>query len=291
MDRVEFSPAKINLNLHILGRQPDGYHALFSLVCFADYGDKLTFTVGGCADGLEVRGPFGSDITGENIILKASALLRDEVKGLPFGTFTLEKNLPVASGMGGGSANAAAALRLLSDYVPDDFADDFTAQRWQKIALQLGADVPVCLQGETVYMSGIGEKLTAATGVPSCYGVLVNPLIGVSTAKVFQKLAAAPYDIKNSTQTDTWFDPKIQSFEHYLSATHNDLEKPALQIAPVIKEVITALQQQEGCFLSRMSGSGATCFGLFETSKMANDAVVNIKEYSNNWWIKSALLG
>ncbi len=285
MGLTEFSPAKINLNLHVLGRRPDGYHEIFSLVGFASYGDELSFEAGGMQDRLVINGSFAADIDGENIILKAARLLREQNPGIPFGLFTLNKNLPVASGMGGGSSNAAAALRLLSPYTSSGYG----LGRLSELALELGADVPVCLMGEAVYMSGIGEKIEPAFGIAPQYALLVNPLVKVSTAQVFEKLQARRIT-GNPVVSEGWYCRPSQhkDFQSYLLQTENDLEQPAQQLEPQITVALEMLKTQEGCFLSRMSGSGATCFGLFDSKENALVAAKVIKGKKGDWWVVNA---
>ncbi len=287
MKQTEFSPAKINLNLHILGRRRDGYHELFSLVCFADYGDKVVFEPGGQEDQLIVSGHFADKIKGENSILQAAKLLREKVLHLPYGMFSLEKNLPVSSGMGGGSANAAAALRLLFSYTPASFSkEDKTA-----LALQLGADVPVCLQGQSVYMSGIGEKIEPFIQSQPFYAVLVNPLVPVSTGDIFTRLQAAALKDAPMEKIEALKCEPAGDMTSYLQGTWNDLERPAIKVEPKIARVLEVLKQQNGCFLSRMSGSGATCFGLFHHKAEAELAQKRLTNAAPEWWIKSTVLG
>jgi 4-diphosphocytidyl-2-C-methyl-D-erythritol kinase len=272
---TEAAPAKVNLYLRVTGRRADGYHLLDSLVVFAGAGDLLRATPAD-ALALHVEGPFAAGLTGEpdNLVLRAARALAAEA-GVPArARLVLHKNLPVASGIGGGSADAAAALRLLSrlwDLRPDPSV-------MARLALSLGADIPVCLAGRASRMSGIGEQLTAAPHLPECGILLVNPGVAVATADVFRarhgdwsspaRLAAA------------WSD--APSMADDLRSLRNDLEPAAVALQPAIGEVLAVLAVMPSCLLARMSGSGATCFGLFETPEAAARAAAGMRHPS--WW-------
>jgi 4-diphosphocytidyl-2-C-methyl-D-erythritol kinase len=280
------APAKVNLFLHIGSRRDDGYHNLESLAVFARVSDELSFA---SADelSLEIDGPFASDLHAEknNLVLRAARALGEyaamKSKREKTGAhIRLTKNLPVASGIGGGSADAAATLRgltLLWDLHIDK-------EMLGSIALLLGADVPVCLLSKPSWMEGVGERVTPIFGIPELPMVLVNPRIAVSTAHIFGAL-------KERTGTGQVPKPKnirdAKTLANYLRATANDLEAPAMEEAPIINDVITALSSS-GALLSRMSGSGATCFGLFENQDDANKAAVTISNAHPNWWITAA---
>jgi len=262
------APAKVNLFLHVTGKRPDGYHLLDSLVVFPAIGDVLSVEPAETLS-LNITGPFGGTLAAEpdNLVLRAARALN------PGGgaAVTLVKNLPVASGIGGGSADAAAALRLLSRF-------------WgletplHERALSLGADVPVCLASTSTRMSGIGEILRPAPRLPPFGIVLCNPGIAVSTAAIFRARQAAfscPADLPES-----W--PNAAAMAESLAQLTNDLEAPALAIAPAIGDVLAALRTLPGCLLARMSGSGATCFAIFPTASAAADAAAAMTH--PGWW-------
>ncbi len=265
---IEPAPAKVNLFLHVTGRRDDGYHLLDSLVVFAGIGDVLHAQPANELS-LGLAGPFGSTLAGEpdNLVLRAARALGGDGARL-----RLEKNLPVASGIGGGSADAAAALRLLCrmwKLTPPDLPG---------IALTLGADVPVCLAGRPSRMSGIGERLGPAPGIPICGLVLVNPGVAVATADVFRARRgdwSAPAELPHS-----W--PDVGAMARDLRDLRNDLQSPAIALHPTIGDVIAALAAAPGCRLARMSGSGATCFGLFDNPVVAADAASRLRR--PDWW-------
>ena len=278
---TERAHAKINLALHIIGRRPDGYHELDSIVAFADVADVLT--IAPAADvSISLSGPFANDLPpdGENIVLTAWRLLADyaQKKNIPFSPvkFQLEKNLPVAAGIGGGSTDAAAALRGLIQY----FSLSISSRDLNNLALQLGADVPVCLLQKTSRMRGIGEIIESINiDLPSGI-VLVNPRIPAPTSKVFGYL---------NLQCGQSFGTPISD----LSNAHgwrNDLTAPATKIVPVIASVLASLDSQKDITCSRMSGSGATCFGLAENSGQAKRAATNIKTRHPDWWVVATSL-
>ncbi|MGB1028036.1 MAG: 4-(cytidine 5'-diphospho)-2-C-methyl-D-erythritol kinase, partial [Rhodospirillaceae bacterium] len=289
--------AKINLHLHVLGKRSDGYHLLDSLAVFCGVHD--TITAEPAQDLLlSVTGPGSETLReeGDNLVLRAARALRDCVleggywpdadKGAPppaLGAhLTLIKRLPVASGIGGGSSDAAATLRALMalwDCTPPPSALD-------PLATGLGADVPVCLKGRAALMAGIGEQLDPAPVLPECYMVLVNPGVAVSTPAVF-RARTGPY-----SEPSDWIRHKgmLDSAEDLAKACTlygNDLEPPAKTVAPVINDVLAALESQKGVLLARMSGSGATCFGLCATSTEAQDAVDRIRVNHPGWWAAS----
>ncbi len=272
---TEAAPAKVNLYLLVTGRRADGYHLLDSLVVFAGIGDVLEAAPSDTLS-LRVEGPFAAGLADEpdNLVLRAARALA-AVAGVPaHARLVLHKNLPVASGIGGGSADAASALRLLSrlwDLRPDPGA-------MARLALALGADVPVCLAGRAARMSGIGEQLAVAPHMPDCGILLVNPGVAVATADVFRARRGAwssPAPLPAS-----W--PDAASLADHLRQLHNDLEPAAVALQPVIGKVLGALGAIPGCRLARMSGSGATCFGLFDTPEIAARAA-QIRH--PGWWI------
>jgi 4-diphosphocytidyl-2-C-methyl-D-erythritol kinase len=271
------APAKVNLFLHVGDKRPDGYHALQSLVVFARTGDELTFSPDRELT-LALRGPFARVLEGDadNLVLKAARALQAHAGVTRGAAITLTKNLPVASGLGGGSADAAAALRGLSRLWELKLCDGAL----RKIGEGLGSDVPVCMSCKPQWMEGRGETLTDVKGIPAMPAVLVNPGIGVSTAKVFAAL-------KERRGTGLSLPPKMEAAAElvaYLTDTSNDLEAPARAIAPVIGEVLTALASQEGVLLTRMSGSGATCFALFDSDEAAERAARTVGERRREWW-------
>lgn len=278
---AEFAPAKVNLTLHVLGRRADGYHELESLVAFADVGDELTFTPGEALE-LVTRGPTAQAAgpEGDNLVLKAARLLAERVPGLRLGRFTLDKQLPVAAGLGGGSSDAAAALRLLARH--NGLALDDA--RIVEAARLTGADVPVCLDPRARVMRGIGEILSAPIALAPLPAVLVNPGVSVPTRDVFAKLAARPLAGKPAAS-----EPPI-SLDALLAA-RNDLEPPALAIQPVIAGVLAALRASGQCTLARMSGSGATCFALFANADSAAAAARTLSEKHPGWWVRATTLG
>lgn len=267
----ESAPAKINLALHVTGQRADGYHLLDSLVVFAAIGDGLSLAAAPDLS-LTVTGPLANGVpTGpENLILRAAALLPPDRAA----TITLDKHLPHAAGLGGGSADAAAALRGLARLWDCDLPD-------MSSVLTLGADVPVCLSSSPQRMRGIGEHLSPLPPLPPLWAVLVNPRVEVPTGAVFKGLASKHNPEMNAPEW-TGFD----DFIRWLSEQRNDLEPPALSIAPKVAQTLAALQHS-GAALSRMSGSGATCFGLFATAAHATDAARRIASAQPGWWVQN----
>lgn len=286
------APAKINLSLRILGRRADGYHELDSLVAFAGVGDQLTL-LPGAESGIAISGPFaeGLSVAADNLVLKAEVALRDQVPGLRSGRFLLVKRLPVASGIGGGSADAAAALRLLArlNGLPPDAPALYAA------AARIGADVPVCLAAKTRIMQGIGERLGSPLRLPRLFALLVNPGVAVETAAVFRNLGLQPGEaaIRPAPATDASWQghASAPSVIEALAATRNDLEAPARGATPVIADVLELLAELPGCRLARMSGSGATCFALFDDCRASTVAARTLARRQPGWWIKPTVLG
>jgi 4-diphosphocytidyl-2-C-methyl-D-erythritol kinase len=285
--RAERAPAKVNLTLHIVGRRPDGYHNLESLVVFASVGDTLTLMAGpGLL--LTVRGPTAgsSGALADNLVLKAADALAERVEGLKHGRFVLSKQLPVAAGLGGGSADAAAALRLLAHRNHLALDDE----RVCEAARVTGADVPVCLDPRPRLMSGIGNLLSPPLDLPRLASVLVNPRVAVPTRGVFEKLAATRAVLAAKVSED--YPPTDHAgLIEYLANHGNDLESPAIALQPVVAEVLEALRRLSGCWLARMSGSGATCFALFDSTKAAAAAARALRERKPGWWVRAAMLG
>ncbi|MGH6871040.1 MAG: 4-(cytidine 5'-diphospho)-2-C-methyl-D-erythritol kinase [Rhizomicrobium sp.] len=280
MAETVFAPAKINLTLHVGARRADSYHDLESLVVFADAGDSLQLLESDALT-LLIDGPFAGDLRNEpdNLVLRAARALAAGAGIVPAARIVLTKNLPVASGLGGGSADAAAALRGLSKLWRLGIAGAELAE----IAFGLGADVPACLAGVPVYMEGTGERLTQILDLPPLDFVLVNPGAAVSTAEVFARLDARS-GIGHPPPRFATRDALIG----YLDRDRNDLELPAGQIAPVIREAIAAICDHETALVVRMSGSGATCFGIFADQAAAQHAATKIATAHPDWWVKVA---
>jgi 4-diphosphocytidyl-2-C-methyl-D-erythritol kinase len=270
-----FAPAKVNLHLHVVGRRDDGYHLLDSLVVFAGVGDRLS--VSRNLDLLlAVVGPFAAGLAAEsdNLVLRAARGLADLVGMRATGAaLVLEKNLPVASGIGGGSADAAAALRLLCRFWG-------IAPGLDGLAHALGADVPVCLSGRPALMSGIGEILAPAPPLPKAGLVLVNPGVVVSTPAVFRARFGRFSEVA-CFPPEGWED--AASLAADLQDLRNDLQPAACSLAPMIGDALDALAAQPGCLLARMSGSGATCFGLFASAEVARQVAQGIRR--EGWWV------
>ncbi|HLA20038.1 MAG TPA: 4-(cytidine 5'-diphospho)-2-C-methyl-D-erythritol kinase [Pseudolabrys sp.] len=281
---IEQAPAKINLTLRVLGRRKDGYHELESLVTFADLADTLTLQPGGTA-ALDVGGPFAgpSGPLANNLVLKALAALRQRVDDLTSGHFLLEKKIPVAAGLGGGSADAAAALRLLArvnGIAPDD-------PRLMAAALAVGADVPVCLEARPRIMRGLGERLSAPLDLPALPAVLVNPSVSQATRAVFAKFILAPAGAESLADVPLGFNALIE----FLGRHSNDLSDAAIACVPTVAEVLDALRALPGARLARMSGSGPTCFALFASAGEAAAAAQRLKAAHTEWWIAPATFG
>jgi 4-diphosphocytidyl-2-C-methyl-D-erythritol kinase len=285
---IEEAPAKVNLTLAIHGRRVDGYHELESLVAFARCGDRLSLLPGE-PSGLSVSGPFAQAVgpTSDNLVLKAACALARQVSGLELGSFVLVKHLPVAAGVGGGSADAAAALRLLARANALDLAD----LRLADAAKATGADVPICVDPRPRTMRGIGEKLSDPLPLPRLAAVLVNPGVPVATREVFGALAAPRLSTPNATRRQAQVPLRREELLAFLRAHGNDLEAPAISIAPVIAEVLARLRAAPGCELARMSGSGGTCFGVFATEIVAMAAARAISATNPPWWVCSTVLG
>jgi 4-diphosphocytidyl-2-C-methyl-D-erythritol kinase len=292
--RAERAPAKINLTLHIAGRRPDGYHDLESLVVFARLGDTLSFAPGR-ALALAVRGPTAqaSGAIGDNLVLRAARALAERVDGLKLGRFELAKRLPVAAGLGGGSADAAAALRLLAR-ANRLAADD---PRLLDAARATGADVPVCLDPRPRVMRGIGDVLSGPIDLPRLPAVLVNPGVAVPTKDVFAawRLHRPEQTTQNSLMDFAAHAARPRRKPHEvieaLATCRNDLEASAMSIAPVICDVLDGLRALAGCRLARMSGSGASCFGLFGTARAATAAAHMLRAKNPKWWVRATTLG
>jgi 4-diphosphocytidyl-2-C-methyl-D-erythritol kinase len=277
------APAKVNLFLHVGAKRADGFHALQSLVAFTATGDELAFAPARDLT-LQIGGPFAAALAPEadNLVLKAGRALAAQAGIASGAAIVLTKNLPVALGIGGGSADCAAALRGLSQLWDLKLPPEILCE----IAAALGSDVPVCVASTPQWMEGRGEVLTPLHGVPALPAVLVNPGVAVPTGKVFAALATR-------RGTDLPLPPRFAGAGDliaYLKTTANDLEAPARQIAPAIGEVLDLLAAQEDVLLARMSGSGATCFALFGSEAAAASAARRICGKHAQWWISATRL-
>ena len=282
------APAKINLTLHVLRRREDGLHDLESLVAFAGASDALTLVRGGPL-ALALDGPT-ADPAGageDNLVLRAARALAERVSGLQAGAFHLTKRLPVAAGVGGGSADAAAALRLLAE--ANGLALD--DPRLLDAARTIGADVPVCLAPRARMMRGAGEAIGPALKLPPLFAVLVNPGVAVNTRDVFARMGLQPgaetgFGAHPEIMPGTGFDALVRM----LAKGRNDMEDAAIMLAPRISDVLAVVSAARGCRLARMSGSGATCFGLFEDCRAAARAAKVIARDHPGWWVKATAL-
>ncbi len=278
-----FAPAKVNLFLHVLSRRPDGYHELESLIVFAGIGDRLTVSPGPDLS-LRIDGPFAPALADEpvadNLIMRAARALADAAGIDPTGRVTLEKCLPVASGIGGGSADAAAALRLLAAH----WGINVDSQRMHEIGVALGADIPVCQASRPAYVTGIGEHVAPTPRLPGLWMVLVNSGTPVPTGPVFKGLDPAAMPGVCGPDVPHGAYGEADAFLAALRVTRNDLEGSARRVAPDIAQVLDALTAQPGCRLARMSGSGGTCFGLFTEQALADAAVEAIRTGQPSWW-------
>ncbi|MDQ0470369.1 4-(cytidine 5'-diphospho)-2-C-methyl-D-erythritol kinase [Labrys wisconsinensis] len=285
---TERAPAKVNLTLHVLGRRADGYHLLDSLVAFAARGDTLTLEPGPGLS-LRVTGPTAK-AAGEgtdNLVIRAAQALLARLPGLDTGRFHLLKRLPVAAGIGGGSSDAAAALRLLARanrLAPDD-------PHVAAAAREVGADVPVCLEARTRLMGGAGETLFPPLALPRLPTVLVNPRVPAPTAAVFRALGLQPGATIAAARQAFAEGLTRRDLIAVLREARNDLEAPAIAVAPVVREAIDLIGAQPTCRLARMSGSGATVFGLFDSCRAAAAAARALRAARPGWWVATTMVG
>lgn len=278
---IEHAPAKINLGLHVTGQRDNGYHELDMLVCFTKLGDAIHISPAK-HDGFSIQGPFASTLNGdatENLVTRARDLLRAHLESHHALTtpvhILLQKNLPVASGIGGGSADAAATLRgLLRHWDVTMHSETLTA-----LSLPLGADVPMCVASQPLTAKGIGEELTKLAHLPKLYMVLVNPLKAVSTPQMFKALAT-----KHNQPMPPVSDREDFDWTGHIASLRNDLQKPAMAALPEIGVALSALRES-GANLARMSGSGATCYGLFDSCEQAEQAARQVKAQQPDWFI------
>jgi 4-diphosphocytidyl-2-C-methyl-D-erythritol kinase len=281
------APAKLNLYLHVVGRRPDGYHLLDSLAAFAAVGDELTFAPAPDLS-LAIDGPFGRSLAADddNLVLKAARALAAQAGRAPGAAIRLTKRLPVASGIGGGSADAAATLHGLNRLWNLALPDSTLA----RIGLALGADVPVCLAGVPSFFGGVGDEIAAAAPLPRAHLVLVNPGAPLATAAVFRARAQAP--AARYSQPARWTEAvsDVLALAGLLAKRGNDLTAAAIGLLPAIVDVLAALERQPPCLLARLSGSGATCFGLFAERGEAREAAAAIAAAHADWWVVATML-
>lgn len=272
----ETARAKVNLTLSVLGRRADGYHELDSIVAFADVGDMVRLIPGERVSAA-VTGPFAAEIIGENLASRALDLLGKAHPELLLGLVEIDKRLPVAAGVGGGSADAAAVLRLVKRANPDHAAD----VDWEQIALQLGSDVPVCLMQKSCRMQGRGDVISALPYEIDVPVVLANarePVPADKTARVFRALAAAPFVSGE--------DRGVRHFAH----GRNDLEDVAREVLPGVRNVLDALASLDGARWTRLSGAGATCFATFDSVAAARAGAAALRATHPDWWVCEARL-
>jgi 4-diphosphocytidyl-2-C-methyl-D-erythritol kinase len=278
------APAKLNLYLHVLGRRGDGYHLLDSLVAFADIADVVTARPAESLS-LEITGPFAEALQedrSENLVWRAATALAERAGMEPKAALTLEKNLPVASGIGGGSSDAAAALRALGELWRLDLGE----RKFQGLAESLGADVPVCLFGETAWLGGIGERVAPAPSLPPCSVVLVNPGVSLATPAVFKARSGS---FSEAARFET-APADAAVLARLLTTRRNDLTPAASALTPEIAAVLRALEAQSDALIARMSGSGATCFALFANGEAATRAADHLGLAHRTWWVAAGAL-
>ena len=286
------APAKVNLTLHVLGRRPDGYHDLESLVAFAGTGDSLSLEPGPRL-ALTVSGPTAaaSGAADDNLVLRAARALAERVPSLAAGAFHLVKRLPVAAGLGGGSSDAAAALRLLARLNGLSARDPALLDA----ARATGADVPACLDPRARIMGGAGEVLGPPLRLPRLFAVLANPAVPLATADIFRGLGLKPGEGREAgpgTARHPDIAPSMDpaALLRALSAARNDLESAAIAIAPAVSEALSLMRAADGCRLARMSGSGATVFGLFSDCTTSAAAAKALRRARPGWWVKATSL-
>ena len=273
--------AKLNLTLEVLGRRADGFHELKSLVCFTALGDSVALEPGQEL-ALSIEGPFAGALQGDNLIMMAAEAAKAAYPALRLGRFNLTKTIPVAAGLGGGSADAASAMRLLAGANPGALDDE----SWLELGERLGSDVPVCLRSRPALMTGRGETVTPVLGFPSCAIVLVNPGLPLAAADVYGVLVSSDLAAPLEQPAEVLdFHGSFELLIDYAALRRNDLEGAALSLAPVIAEVLAALQSCEGVRLARLSGSGPTCFALFATEDEAKAAATSLQPLHPKWWV------
>ena len=282
------APAKVNLWLHVAGRRADGYHDIDSLVAFAGTGDTVALTPGPELS-LAVSGPTASASgdAAENLVTRAAREFAHRVPGARLGAFRLAKRLPVAAGLGGGSSDAAAALRLLARLNGIHLEHPAV----MAAAQATGADVPVCVAGRARIMTGMGERLGPPLGLPTLFAVLVNPGVPVATAAVFKALDLAAVENRVSSPHAAFGGAlTADALLSHLAQTRNDLEAPAMALAPAVGTALAAVGSTRACRLARMSGSGATVFGLYDDCRAAAAAARHLRAVNPSWWVKPTRL-
>ena len=279
---VELARAKVNLTLEIKGKRADGYHELESLVLFADFGDIVEYRPGG-AFSLSVTGPFSGALQDDNLLERAARVYAELSGSEPRGAFHLAKHIPVAAGLGGGSADAAAALRILAWGKPVEPPLLLAA------AGRIGADVPCCLSASAAIMTGIGDKVHVLAPLTPVPAVLVNPMMPLSTSAVFRELSAEPLAATPAQPLNPKF-AGAADLAAYAKARANDFETPARRLLPIIGDILAELDAAPGALLSRLSGSGPTCFALFADAAHAVAAVDVIRFEHPGWWVRAVSL-
>ena len=277
------APAKVNLYLHVLGKRDDGYHLLDSLVVFAGIGDEISASESESAElALTIDGPFADGLAADqsNLVLKAASALREQTGVRAGARIRLTKNLPLASGIGGGSSDAATTLQALTGL----WRCDLPLGQLQGMALALGADVPICLAAKPSFVGGIGGEIEGAGPLPSAWLLLANPLVATPTAAVFEKRRGHFSTNARWSRPPATFDGLVR----HLEGTRNDLTPAALEVTPVIADVLADLAALPHCALARLSGSGATCFGLFEDEQGALEAEQLVRQQRPGWWVRAA---
>jgi len=282
--------AKLNLTLEVLGRRPDGFHELRGLVAFAGLGDTVELEPRRGVLGLGIEGPFAAALKCSdcvNLITEAAEAAKSHKPSLTLGRFRLVKTLPVAAGIGGGSADAAAALRLIARANPDSFPETIAAA----LAPQLGSDVAVCLSSAPALITGRGEIVSPVQDSPSCGVVLANPGLALATADVYGALQAPPAPTTGKPSVPPDFAGDFEKLIAYAAARGNDLEAAATRLVPEIGTVLSALSGLDGARLARLSGSGPTCFAIFATQRQALRAATLLAQSEPDWWIAASSLG
>lgn len=279
------APAKLNLYLHVVGRRADGYHLLDSLVAFADVGDRIEVSPAHSLN-IVIKGPFAGELAAhdphQNLVWRAGELLARELGRPPGALVVLEKNLPIASGIGGGSSDAATALMSLAAL----WEAELSFERLAALGAELGADVSVCLAGHSAFVGGIGEAIALAPALPETHVVLVNPRRELPTPDVY-KSRQGPF---GQAARFAYAPRDTAELAAILAQRRNDLTAAACAIVPEIADVLTALAGCDGALLARMSGSGATCFALFAGEGAAKAAAARVRSANPAWWVASGRL-
>ena len=283
------APAKINLYLHIVGLRPDGYHGIDSLVGFAGIGDEISVAPNDTIR-MTLTGPFAASLDAgeDNLVMRAARALGEQVGTDPGAAITLTKRLPVAAGLGGGSADAAATLIALARFWRTTVSD----RTIKALALRLGADVPVCLRSGAARVSGIGEMMAPAAPLPAAHVVLANPGARLATPDVYAAYDAEPTPsvARVGRTRDVQAIPTAVELAHCLAEQSNDLEAAARSLLPEIGEVLEVMRRLHGNLLARMSGSGPTCFGLFADATEAAEAAARVTALRPGWWVAATRL-